>query len=519
MPVFATVSVNTTAVMSDVVRMVIPEVALVGTACALFAFAASGVGRGAAMLTSLAGLFLAGLLAANYGPLEAALLGNDSMAAYHAVILPTGPATFVRWLAILASAALVLIGFRDATDRHAGEYYGCLVTVAAGISLVGRANDLVSLYLAFELISIPTYILLYLPAATKAGQESALKYFLLSLLSSAVLLFGFSYLYGAAGTTNLAAIAEIFAKANAAGVSPLALIGIVLSLAGVAFRIAAVPFHFYAPDVYQAGPTGVIAMLAVVPKVAGLTALVRLLGLADATPGVQPFDATTVVPYAVTVLAAVSMTFGNLVALMQSNLKRLMAYSGIAHAGYLLTAVAAAGAGKGGIDAVYVYLAAYAAMTLGFFAVLRAVDSAERPVETVDDLAGLAGDKPMLAVAMAVSLLAMIGIPLTLGFAGKLGIFIAALTAPADTPMGNGFRVLALVMAVNAAIGAVYYLRILTTAFFRTPLRPFAPACEMAGFAAVACAVVSLAFGVYPKPIADAARNAAFVTNATPATK
>jgi NADH-quinone oxidoreductase subunit N len=510
--VLPAVSASTTTAMTDVIRMVIPEVTLVGTACALFAMAATAAGRGATLLTMLAGVFLSAIFAAHFGPLESSLLGSDPASIYRLTIDPTGAASFIRWLSIATAGLLSLLVFRDVVERHAGEFYGCLAVAAAGVSLVGRAHDLVVLYLALEMISIPTYILLYLPARSKAGQEAALKYFLLSILSSAILLFGFSYLYGATGTTNLTAIKDILTGANTQSVSIVTLFGIILTLVGVAFRLAAVPFHFYAPDVYQSGPTGVVGMLAVWPKIAGMTALVKLLGLADANPAKQPFDTTTIIPYAIVVLASVSMTFGNLVALLQTNLKRIMAYSGIAHAGYLLTALAATGSGgSAGIESIYFYLAAYAFMTLGFFAVIRAIDSPERPVESIDDLAGLAAEKPMLAAALAVSLLGMIGIPLTAGFVGKLNIFVAALTAPADTPMGQGFRILAAVMAVNAAIGAVYYLRILTTIYFRTALRPFQSACELAGTAAVICSGISLAMGIYPKPVVDAARIAAYV--------
>lgn len=503
-------------VMAAAIRLVVPEVALAGAACVLFVMAAFSVKRATAFLATILGIGLAMVLANSYGPQESALVGSDRSSLYFSTIDPLGPALYIRWLALIGAAVLASLVFVETSDRTAGEYYGSFLVLVTGVSLVGRANDLISLYLALEMISIPTYVLLYLPsisspaASGRSMPESAVKYFFLSILSSAIMLFGFGYLYGATGTTNLAAISEFLTRANSESFSPLALIGIVLAIAGVGFRIAAVPFHFYAPDVYQAGPTGVVAILAVVPKWAGFAALIRLLGMADPDLASQPFDAKSVIPFVLWVLAAVSMTFGNVLALLQDNLKRIMAYSGIAHAGYLLIGLSAAGTGRSGIDAILFYLAAYGLMTAGFFAVLAAVHRPERPVETVDDLAGLAVDRPVAAACVAIALLSMIGIPLTAGFPGKLQLFLSAYLAPTDTPMGFGLRTLAFVAAVNAAIGAVYYLRILGAIYLRTPLVPFVKDVgRPALVAAMACAVGTLAFGIYPKPLSD------FTTQAT----
>ena len=507
-------------VMAAAIRLVVPEVALVGAACVLFLLAAFSVTRVTAFVASILGIALAMLLADGYGPQEAALVGSDRGSLYFSTIDPLGPALYFRWLALIGAAVLAFLVYGETSDRTAGEYYGCFLVITAGVSLVGRANDLITLYLALEMISIPTYVLLYLPSisssavAGRSMSESAVKYFFLSILSSAILLFGFGYLYGAAGTTNLAAISEFLTRANSESFSPLALIGIVLAIAGIGFRIAAVPFHFYAPDVYQGGPTGVVAILAVVPKWAGFAALIRLLGMADLDLASQPFDAKSVIPFVLWVLAAMSMTFGNVLALLQDNLKRIMAYSGIAHAGYLLIGFSAAGAGRSGIEAILFYLVAYGLMTAGFFAVVHAVHRPERPVETVDDLAGLAVDQPVAAACIAIALLSMIGIPLTAGFPGKLQLFLSAYLAPTATPMGFALRTLAFVAAVNVAIGAVYYLRILGAVYLRTPLVPFVKDVgRTALIAAFACAIGTIAFGVYPKPLSD------FTAQATPTVK
>lgn len=497
-------------VMAAAIRLVVPEAALVGAACVLFLLAAFSVKRVTAFAVSIAGIAVAMILAETYGPLEAAIVGSDHGLLFFTTIDPLGPAFVLRWLALIGAAVLSFLVYDETSDRHAGETFGCLLVLSAGVSLVGRANDLITLYLALEMISIPTYILLYLPAVAAPASsgrtipESAVKYFFLSILSSAFLLFGFSYLYGAAGTTNLAAISEFLTRVAGESASPLALLGIVIAIAGIGFRITAVPFHFYAPDVYQGGPTSIVAMLAVVPKWAGFAALIRLLGMADLDLTSQPFDAKSVVPFVMWVLAAVSMTFGNVLALLQDNLKRIMAYSGIAHAGYLLIGIAAAGAGRSGIDAVLFYLVAYGLMTAGFFAVIVAVHRPERPVETVDDLAGLAANRPVAAACAAIALISMIGLPLTAGFPGKLQLFLSAFLAPTATPMGFALRTLAFVAAVNAAIGAVYYLRILGAIYLRTPLVPFARNTGMTALiAAIACAVGTLAFGIYPKPLSE----------------
>ena len=492
------------------VRLVVPEVALVGTACVLFTMAAFSPKRSAAFLVSVAGVAVAIALACWFGPKEAGFVGSDRSLLTHLSIDPTGPAGFVRGLSLVGLVVFLFMTATEAPRAKAAEYFGCLFVLGAGVCLVGRANDLVTLYLALEMISIPTYVLLYVPATTNFGREAALKYFLLSLLASAVLLFGLGYLFGAAGTTNLTAMAMILGKGGVSAAPPLALIGAIMTVAGLAFRLAAVPFHFYAPDVYEGGPTGVVSVLAIVPKIAGVAALARVLGFAGPTLADLPFDAATLVPFALGILAAVSMTFGNVLALLQDNLKRTFAYSGIAHAGYLLIGLTAAGAGRGGIEAVYFYLAAYALMTAGAFAAVRAVHAPDRPVETIDDLAGLAASRPLVAACLAVSLVSMIGLPLTAGFPGKLQLFLAAYAAPVETPMGFGFRTLAFVAAANAAIGAVYYLRILGAMYLRTPLTPFAAGGGVrAGLAALACAAGTLAFGIYPKPLAEAAANAA----------
>jgi NADH-quinone oxidoreductase subunit N len=491
---------------ADAYQLIIPEISLVGAACVLFVLAVVIPRRPVALGVALTGVVLAAVQTLWYAS-DSSFAGMTLARLYHSPFDPSGIAAVVRWIVLIGTAVFCLLAYHETARDTAGEYYGCLLVLAAGASLAGRANDLVSLYLSLEMVSIPTYVLLYLPVKTRAGQEAAMKYFLLSVLSSAILLFGFSYLYGLTGATNLRAITDFLADAAKDGqVSPLVLVAAVCVVAGIGFKVTAFPFHFYAPDVYQGGPTGVVAVLATVPKIAGFVALIRVLGLL--VPGDKPFDAVhTTVPLLLWLVAAASMTVGNVMALLQTNLKRMLAYSGVAHAGYLAMGVAAGTAV--GVEAVLFYLIAYGLMTAGAFAVLAAVHSDDRPVETIDDLAGLGQDRPGAAALFAVALLSLIGLPLTAGFAGKFQLFLAVWNAPTSTPMGNLFRTLAVIAAVNAAVGAVYYLRAAGAMYLRTALTPFAKSrCSLALTAAALCAIGTLVLGIYPKPVIEAIRDA-----------
>jgi NADH-quinone oxidoreductase subunit N len=448
-------------------------------------------------------------------------------------------AQLIRVVALVGGAVLILSSWKEIPDRQAAEYQGCLLIILAGVGLTGAANDLVTLFLALELISIPTYVLLYLPRHDNPAQEAAMKYFLLSVFSSALVLLGFSYLYGLAGTTNLPALADALGASGAGRMSGVAIAALVLVIAGLGFRITAVPFHFYAPDVYQGTATAGAALLAFIPKVAGFAALLRLLNLVpqvayfhDAAAGrdtATPLEIGGVflglqVSTLLWIIAAATMTLGNVLALLQDNLKRLLAYSSIAHAGYMLVALAAAPylrikqeALFGGVESLLFYLGAYGAMTIGAFAVLSYLDSPERPVTNVDDLAGLAKSHPGVAFLMLVFLFSFIGIPLTAGFAGKFFIFLGAVSVyinAQDTAQfinagepqgwvqqGHLFLVLAVVGMLNSAIGAWYYLRIAAVMYLRTPLKPLETKRNWPGLAALAaCALVTLGLGIYGLP-------------------
>lgn len=494
-----------------VFRLAAPEIVLLGTACFAFLGGCFYNRRWLWFLVSLLGVGTAAIVAGVAKPPAAEPLISPLTTDY--------AAGFIRWLAIIFAGAFLFVSLSETDRSNAAEYFGCSLVAAAGVSLAGRANDLILLFLALELLSIPTYILLYLPAKSKANQEAATKYFYLSILSSAVLLFGFSYLYGLSGSTNLTAIAGTLAKGNAESLSPMALIAAVMVIAGIGFRLTAVPFHFYAPDVYEGGPTGVVAQIAFWPKVAGIAALIRLLGLLGPDPRHLPFESSTQVPLLLWIIAVVTMTFGSVLALLQNNIRRMLAYSGVAHGGFLLIGVITASAlpdaketpGVGGVEAILVYLAAYGAMTVGVFAVLQYLSTPERPVDSIEDLAGLAQSHPMTAASMAVFLFSLLGLPLTAGFVGKFLLFVGAMGAPLESAsMRNLYQVLAIVAAVNAAIGAVYYLRVIGVMYLRTALHPPGKSGAYAAWlAAVLLAALTLVFGFYPQPIVKAARKAA----------
>jgi len=500
--------------LQQVVRLAVPEAALVGTACVLFLLnTVKGAKRMTAGWLALAGIALATVLHLTNGPFEYVQTVTP--------LLANAMSAFVRLTALATGALLVLFSWYECDDRRAADYHGCLLTATAGFSLVGAANDLVVLFLALELISIPTYVMLYLPRGNDPrSQEAAVKYFLLSVVSSALALFGFSYLYGIAGTTNIAAMSQLLPRVVSGDAGISVLIAAVLVLAGFGFRITAFPFHFYAPDVYQGGPTGTVAFLSFVPKVAGFVALLKVFAfVGDASPVANDFVKRMIL--LLWVLAAITMTAGNIMGLLQTNLRRLLAYSSVANAGYMLIGLAVIptqayrsgiepGAVSGG-EALLFYLIAYGAMTVGAFAILAYLDSPTRRVETIEDMAGLRETHPWSAFLMGLFMVSLIGLPLTAGFVGKFWLFVAALATPVEAPMRDLFRVLAVIGVLNAAVGAYYYIRVIMAVFLRSSLNAPAPAStgNPVQVTAIACAAVTVLFGVHPGPMLSACARAA----------
>jgi NADH-quinone oxidoreductase subunit N len=386
-----------------------------------------------------------------------------------------------RWFILFAGLLLVLLTRRSGDDPHRSEYTGSLLMLLAGLMICARANDLVLIFAGLELVSIPTYVLLYLGRRGAQAQEATTKYFYLSILSSGLLLYGFSFIYGATGSTSLTIIGNAMYQ-NGANLASLAGLGMLLVVAGLGFRLAAVPFHFYAPDVYQGTSQANAGLLSTMPKVAGLLVLIRL--VAVNLPGIEDLSWKVLLA-----ISLVTMTLGNILALWQNNVRRLFAYSSIAHGGYLLIGVAvgvyqqqlAHGAnqvlagsepGVSGLGASLFYVAVYTFATIGVFAVLAGLGTEDKPLDRVDELNGLARRSLLPALALAVFLFSLAGIPPLAGFWGKFSLLLGAVQVSGVMNAGltNGwFLALAIVTVLNAAIAAAYYLRIIAAMFFREP--------------------------------------------------
>jgi NADH-quinone oxidoreductase subunit N len=433
---------------------------------------------------------------------------------YSAYALNDSLSFYGRLVALLSGLVILALAHEEPGDGRAGEFFGALLMIDAGAMVVTTSNELVFLFIGLELVSMPTYLLLYLSRRTLTTQETAVKYFYLSIFSSGLLLYGLAFLYGMSGISNLKAVAALSRTLPSIPNSQLALIAVIFVLGGLSFRVSAVPFHFYAPDVYQGSPTVIAALLSWVPKGVGFVAMIRALAAVFAVKGPdEPLVQKAV--WICWIVAAATMTLGNTMALLQSNLKRLLAYSSIAHAGYLMigmTVAFANGPGSGtlyyGCEAIFFYLVAYALMTLGAFGAIIALRTRSREVESVDDLSGLGFTRPLYALALAVCLLSLSGIPPLAGFWGKLQIFAAAFAASPDE--SGPLILLAVIGVLNAAVGAYYYLRIVVTMYLQ-PVRQEVQTCggRPVALAVGACASLSLVLGFFPGPISRASRAAA----------
>jgi NADH-quinone oxidoreductase subunit N len=409
-----------------------------------------------------------------------------------------------RWFALGVGAIMALMAWRPLATGGTPEYLGSLLLVIAGLMLVASAANLVLLFVGLELISIPTYILLSLGRRDPAGQEAAAKYFYLSVLASAIFLYGLSFLYGTTGTMQLSG--PLRQSTELAGFGLLSKVAMVLVIAGLCFRITAVPFHFYAPDVYQGTIQANAALLSVLPKAAGLLALVRLivLGMPEMGPSAWKIFLA---------LSVLTMTLGNVLALWQENVRRLMAYSSIANAGYMLIGLAvglAPGSGRqacmvggmwDGIGATFFYLCVYAAATLGTFAVLAYLGRPRQQIESLEELAGLGRTRPAAAAALAVCMFSLAGLPPVAGLWGKLMLFGSALNVQ-EASVRPWFIALAIIGVLNAAVAAYYYLRIVSLMYFREPLATPRPEGGPGAYvAALLCSLAVLVLGFYPGPL------------------
>ena len=390
-----------------------------------------------------------------------------------------------------AFTALVTPAHQHEYEWENGEYYGMLLLAAAGMVVMAMAGDLVATFLGIETMSLAVYVLTASRRGSRRATEGAMKYFLMGAFATAFLLYGIALIYGATGTTDLTLIAERLATR---GQDPLAVIGAMLLVIAFGFKVAAVPFHMWTPDAYEGAATPVTGFMAAVVKAAAFAGALRVftLGLGgDFVPlGSMGWGGI------MAVLAALTMTVGNLAALRQENVKRMLAYSSVSHAGVLLVGLVAIGVHPKGTahPALLYYLAAYGVTTLGAFAVVIWLGSREQERVLVDDWAGLASRHPAQALAMTVFLLSLGGIPPTAGFFGKFVVFQAAMQAS-----DNQLLWLVVVGVLNSALSIYYYLRIVMAMYFREPIGEFRPLRAGAlTFALVVSALLVLQMGIMP---------------------
>jgi NADH-quinone oxidoreductase subunit N len=401
-----------------------------------------------------------------------------------------GLALFAKRL-FIASAAISVLGSitlrRGVFARRSAEYHFALILSALGMCVLASARELILLFVAFELMSIPLFLLTGFMKRDAVASEAALKFFLVGTASSALIVYGMSFIYGATGSTTLDAIPAAMATGD-----PLLMLGLGLLLAGLGFKIAAFPFHMWAPDSYEAASTPFVAWLSVAPKAAGFVALIRFYveGIGDSSLVWLP---------AVSVLAGMTIVTGNLMAIPQQNIKRMLAYSGIAHIGYMLVGLAALS--SSGVAMMLFYLVAYMFGNMGAFLVVEAMERSEGS-DAIDAYRGLAQRSPLLALAMLIFLLSLGGIPFVAGFWAKLYVFWAAIE--------RGLYGLVFLGAVLTVVALYYYLLVARRMYIEAPERHEPVAMPAALAVAIAgCVIGVVGMGVYPSPWVDMAMRVA----------
>ena len=401
---------------------------------------------------------------------------------------------FFHFLVIAIAGVVILSSFEYmAVQRiRAGEYYALILFGTVGMALMSSAVELVLIFIALEISSISTYILTGFRRQEASSSESSLKYFLLGSFATAFFLYGVALMFGATGSTNIDLISQ---SLQAGPVQVLVYVAMALMFVGLGFKVAAAPFHIWTPDVYEGAPAPIVGFMSTAPKAAAFAVLLRVVYAINA-PGRF---------WLIWVAAAFSMTLGNVSALVQTNVKRLLAYSSIAHAGYILVAFAMTTSDNsaGGISAVMFYTAAYAAMNVGAFAVVSHFANAGERYVTLEDYEGLGRTSPILAATFTIFLLSLIGIPMTGGFFAKFYVFSAAMKA--------NLIWLTLIGVVNSAIGAYYYLRIIVMMYMRESRKevPTSPIPFGLGVALAISIAATLYLGLLPDRVLQNAQQSA----------
>ncbi|HSM42090.1 MAG TPA: NADH-quinone oxidoreductase subunit NuoN [Afifellaceae bacterium] len=425
----------------------IPELLLAVGAMALLMF---GVFTGERSAPSITGISV-GLLA---GAALILFLGEGTQLVFEGAFIVDGFARFMKIATLIGSAFAIAmsVGFARAERFERFEYPILIVIATLGMMMMISANDLISLYLGLELQSLSLYVIAAIHRDSVRSTEAGLKYFVLGALSSGMLLYGASLVYGFTGHTGFEGIATALAAERSTGL----IIGLVFVLAGIAFKISAVPFHMWTPDVYEGAPTPVTAFFAAAPKLAAMAMLIRVV--------IDPFGPIDDDWRQVLVFVSIaSMGLGAFAAIGQRNIKRLMAYSSIGHMGFALVGLASGS--QAGVQGVMVYMVIYLAMTLGAFACILSMRRRGEMVEEIDSLAGLATNQPLVAMLLAAILFSLAGIPPLAGFFAKYYVFVAAIEAK--------LYALAVIGVVTSVIGAFYYLRIVKVMYFDDPAEKF----------------------------------------------
>ena len=421
----------------------------------------------------------------------------------------------VIFLGSSALTVLMSVKYLDVEGTRAGEYYFLILCATLGMMFMAGGTDLITLFIGLETMAISFYILTGFLKPSRRSNEAAVKYFLLGAFSLGILLYGMSLMYGLSGTTNLRGIATALAGQES---DPRLVLAVMLVVAGMGFKIAAVPFHMWAPDVYEGAPTPITGLLSVGSKAASFAMLLRIFIESLPTMRVSLSESTSLTPSGPDVgwgmlfyvLAVVTMTVGNFAALTQSNLKRMLAYSSIAHAGYLLIGVVAGTAR--GVTAMLVYLFVYAFMQLGAFAVLALMRRHDVVGDELKDLNGLFFRQPFAAVAMLLFMLSLGGIPPTAGFMGKFWLFSAAIE--------SGYVWLAVIGVLNSAVSLYYYIRIVVYMMLKNEPAGSEPRQSPAlAFALGVAVVATLLLGVYPQPLFEFAQASAATLGASMVTQ
>jgi len=473
--------------MTAVLTPILPELWLAVTGMALLM---AGVFRARHTLGPFVGLAVGVLIVAGI-----VVLGPSSApaTAFGGMFVVDGFAVFAKVL-VLTGAGLTLamsVGYarREHMDRF--EFPVLMVFATLGMMMMISANDLVALYVGLELQSLSLYVIAAFQRDSLRSTEAGLKYFVLGALASGMLLYGASLIYGFTGTTRFEALAAVFGGGGKVDLG--VVVGLVFVAAALAFKVSAVPFHMWTPDVYEGAPTPVTAFFSVAPKVAAIALLLRVM--------TQPFGDLVAQWQQIFVFVSIaSMLLGAFAALVQNNIKRLMAYSSIGHVGYALIGLAAGS--EAGIRGVLVYMAIYVAMNVGTFGCILAMRRRDEMVEEIDDLAGLARTNPLMAMMMAIFMFSMAGIPPLAGFFGKFYVFMAAIDA--------GLYGLAVIGVLTSVVAAFYYLRIVKVMYFDEPADGFdRPMGRELSVVIAATGLFTLLFFLYPAPLIDGAQAAA----------